>query len=300
MIRFGLCCIFRDQPIRFRECTAASISRLSRADSLAKLSFLCLENVRSLHAALAYCYSSGIGAFRIHSALLPLRTHPTVGYDIDALNDAEEILTTFRSCRTFAAEHDIRTSFHPDQFVVLNSTRPEVVESSIRELEHHGEMCELTGADVVNIHAGGVYGDRDSALDRLAKNLNRLSDRVRNRLTLENDDTSYAPVDLLPLCWSEGIPLVYDVHHHRCLSDGMDVHEVTEMALSTWNREPLFHVSSPIFGWDGVTPKRHHDFVHASDFPQEWLGLSITVDIEAKGKEVAVQRLMSDLKMHAD
>jgi UV DNA damage endonuclease len=295
MIRFGLCCIFREQPIRFRNCTAASIANISRRDAIAKLSELCLHNARSLLAALEYCHASRIGAFRIQSGLLPLRTHPISGYEIWELQEADQVVDALKSCRDFAATNDIRLSFHPDQFVVLSSTRPEVVESSLRELEHHGELSELVGADVINIHAGGVYGDKESAVDRLVSNINCLSDRVRSRLTLENDDTSYAPVDLLPFCWREQIPLVYDVHHHRCLADGFSISEATEMVLTTWNREPLFHISSPIKGWEGATPRRHHDFISASDFPSEWLNLQITVEIEAKAKEVAVLKLMDEL-----
>ena len=294
MIRFGLCCIFRDEPIKFRTTTAASLNNLGREQALAKISELCLHNVRAVRDALVYCRAHGIGAFRIQSGLLPLRTHPRHGYDIDHLPDAPAIRSMFGVCRALALDADIRTTFHPDQFVVLNSPRPEVVAGSLGELEHHGEMAELIGADVINVHAGGVYGDKDMALERLAFGIDRLSKRVRDRLTLENDDKSYAPLDLLPFCWREKIPLVYDVHHHRCLSDGFSVKEATAMALSTWNREPLFHISSPLLGWTGPKPERHHDFINADDFPVEWAGLSITVEIEAKAKELAVIKLMSE------
>ncbi len=293
--RLGLCCIFREQPIRFRTTTALSLARLPRVKALAKLSELCLHNSRSLHGALAYCGNHGIGSFRIQSGLMPLRTHPKHGYEINELPDVNDIRAVLERCRLLANRKNIRTTFHPDQFVVLNSPRPEVVVSSLGELEHHGEMAELVGADVINVHAGGVYGDKEEALERLASGINRLSARVRDRLTLENDDKCYTPLDLLPFCWREQIPLVYDVHHHRCLPDGFTVREATEMAITTWNREPLFHISSPIFGWQGPTPERHHDFVDVSDFPDEWLGLAITVEIEAKAKELAVMKLMHEL-----
>jgi len=295
VIRFGLCCIFREQPIRFRTTTATSLKGLSRVMVLAKLSEICLHNSRSLHDALAFCSNHGIGSFRIQSGLMPLRTHPKHGYEINELPDANEILGGLERCRLLASRKNIRTTFHPDQFVVLNSPRPEVVTSSLGELEHHGEIAELVGADVINVHAGGVYGDKEAALDRLASGINRLSCRVRERLTIENDDRSYTPLDLLPFCWREQIPLVYDVHHHRCLPDGFTIREATEMAVTTWNREPLFHISSPILGWNGPTPERHHDFVNAGDFPADWLGLPITVEFEAKAKELAVQRLINEL-----
>jgi UV DNA damage endonuclease len=295
VIRFGLCCIFREQPIRFRTTTATSLEGLSRVKVLVKLSEICLHNSRSLQDALAFCSNHGIGSFRIQSGLMPLRTHPKHGYRITELPDANEIRAVLERCRLLASRKDIRTTFHPDQFVVLNSPRPEVVTSSLGELEHHGEMAELVGADVINVHAGGVYGDKEAALDRLASGIDRLSSRVRDRLTLENDDKSYTPQDLLPFCWREQIPLVYDVHHHRCLPDSFSIREATEMAVTTWNREPLFHISSPILGWKGSTPERHHDFVNASDFPAEWLGLQITVEIEAKAKELAVLKLINEL-----
>src|SRR6185437_11699110 len=107
-------------------------------------------------------------------------------------------------------------------------------------------------------------------LSAFERNLGRLSARLRDRLTVENDDTSYTPEDLLPLCESARLPLVYDVHHHRCLPDGLDVDDATRRAVATWDREPMFHISSPIDGWDGPRPKRHHDFIDPGDFPEAW------------------------------
>jgi UV DNA damage endonuclease len=85
------------------------------------------------------------------------------------------------------------------------------------------------------------------------------------------------------------------VHHHRCLKDGLSVEHVTEAALKTWNREPLFHVSSPKFGWESARPNLHHDFINIQDFPECWRGLPITVEVEAKAKELAVKKLRSQL-----
>jgi len=75
----------------------------------------------------------------------------------------------------------------------------------------------------------------------------------------------------------------------------MAVEEATEAAIATWNREPMMHLSSPINGWDGGNPERHHDFIDVADFPKCWLGKTLTVEVEAKSKEVAVKRLALDL-----
>jgi UV DNA damage endonuclease len=293
MIRFGLCCIFRDQPIKFVHTMATAVGRMDRADALKKLNLLGLANAAALRAALGFCATNGIGCFRINSQILPLKTHPEQGYTMADLPEGEEIVRRFRECGAFAREHNLRTCFHPDQFVVLSSPRAEVVAASIRELEYQAEVAEWVGADVVNVHGGGAYGDKPKALDAFARNLQRLSPRVRSRLTVENDDRTYTPADLLPLCRAEGLPLVYDVHHHRCHGDGLTEAEATEAALGTWPREPLFHLSSPLAGWDGPKPERHHDFIDVHDVPEPWLGRDLTVEVEAKAKEVAVLQLMA-------
>ena len=298
MIRLGLCCIFRREPIRFRTATAAACRRLPRKDALAKLAEICRANAEALLAALRYCDEHGIGCFRVNSQILPLKTHPEAGYRLVDLPGGRAIRGQFERCGEFAREHRLRTSFHPDQFVVLNSPRPEVLASSVAELEYQAEVAHWIGADVINIHGGGAYGDKHAALERLRRNLLRLSPEVRRRLTLENDDRVFTPADLLPLCRAEGIPLVYDAHHHRCLPDGLSVAEATDAALATWNREPLFHISS---GLEPVGPRRrlHADFIRAADFPRCWEPLEITVEVEAKAKELAVARLQAALDRRA-
>ena len=296
MIRLGLCCMFRDQPIKFVTTTATSIAKMQRADALAKLSGLCLTNADALLAALRFCADNGIGCFRVNSQILPIKTHPTCGYEVEELPAGSEIIRRFEACGRFVQQHHLRTCFHPDQFVVLNSQKPEVVESSIRELEYQAQVAEWIAADVVNIHGGGAYGDKTLALANFVRNFDRLSARVKQRLTVENDDKTYTPEDLLPLCLETGIPLVYDVHHHRCHPDSLSIAQATQAALKTWNREPLFHISSPIEGWDGPKPERHHDFINVTDFPECWQQLQFTVEVEAKAKEVAVLQLAQALR----
>ena len=295
MIRLGLCCIFRDEPIKFRTTTATASRKLKRSAALRKLAKLCMANADALQTALQFCVDNGIGCFRINSQILPLKTHPECGYEVSDLPDGDEIVRRFKTCGKFVKKHSLRSCFHPDQFVVMNSPRPDVVVNSISELEYQCEVAEWVGADVVNIHGGGGYGDKPAALARFARNFKRLSHRVRKRLTVENDDTTYTPSELLPLCEETGIPLVYDVHHHRCNQDGLSIEEATERAVATWDREPLFHISSPIEGWSGPKPRRHHDFINVTDFPECWRDLTLTLEVEAKAKEVAVLKLKRQL-----
>ncbi|MCH9631689.1 MAG: UV DNA damage endonuclease [Chlamydiae bacterium] len=296
MIRFGLCCKFHHEKIKYREVRYIHLKKLSDDEKLCKLDEVILDNLQALEESINFCSANGIFAFRIGSALLPIYTHPDADYQIESLPSHTEIFSRFHKLKALAKHKNMRLSFHPDQFVILNSPREDVVENAIKDLEYHNYLSELLGADVINIHAGGVYGDKAVALKRLEKNVNRLSKSVRSRITFENDDKSYTPQDLLPICKRLHIPLVYDVHHHRCNKDQMGEAEVTRAALKTWNREPLFHLSSPKEGWDGPKINRHHDFIDPLDFPKIWKEIGdITVDIEAKAKEVAVIKLMGDL-----
>jgi UV DNA damage endonuclease len=292
-MRFGLCCIFLNEPIRFRRTSARYLSRMPRPRQLEHLATLCRHNAQSLLRALEYCSHNGIGAFRVNSQILPLKTHPQAGYRVEDLPGHRDIVAAFRACGRFARAHALRTSLHPDQFILLSSADAGVVERSAADLDYQAEVAEWIGADVINFHGGGAYGDKPLALRRLAANVRRLPARVRRRLSLENDDRVYTPADLLPVCRDLRLPLVYDIHHHRCLPDGVGIDETTAAVLTTWDREPLFHVSSPRD--DGRSLREHHDYIRPSDVPPSWLELDITMDVEAKAKELAVVRLMREL-----
>ncbi|MCH9613701.1 MAG: UV DNA damage endonuclease [Chlamydiia bacterium] len=299
MIRLALCCKFNNQPIKFRTTTARNLKKIQERgeDPLQFLSILILDNLNSLQEAINYCAENHIGGFRVGSDLFPSYTHPDCGYQIDELPNSELIYNELGQILKLQQRKQVRLSFHPDQFVVINSPRPEVVENSIKELEYQGFVAELIGADVINIHGGGGYGDKLAAIKRFETAFKKLSRRVQSRLTVENDDVTYTPEELLPLCKALAIPLVYDVHHHRCLPDKLSIEKATDLALNTWKTEPLFHISSPKNGWNGPKPKYHSDLIDPNDMPKCWKSIpEFTLDIEAKGKEVAVQALYQHLK----
>jgi len=295
MVRLGLCCLFHAEPIKFRTTTAKHAGTLTAEERGRKISELCLSNVDSLQRAILFCHKNGIGAFRVNSRILPLKTHPELGYAINELPSGDEIICGFKHCGQTARKFDIRLSFHPDQFTLLSSPDPEITRKSIEELAYQSEVAKWLGADVINIHGGGAYGDKAQALDRVERVISTLDSSIRQRLTLENDDKVYTPSDLLPLCRATGVPLVYDLHHHRCLPDSLSHQEATAAALQSWNREPMFHLSSPKDGWQGAQPYKHHDFIDINDFPDFWRDLDITIEIEAKAKEVAVIKLRREL-----
>ena len=294
-VRWGLCCLFKAEPIHFGIRQAVHLVKLPRSRQLELLADTIRNNIQALIQAITYCSRAGIGAFRINSRIFPLKTHPQVGYALADLPEHKEIVRTCLQAQALAGQLDIRLSFHPDQFTLLSSPSEEVTAKSFAELIYQAEAAELVGADVITLHGGGAYGDKQTALHRLARTIRQLPAPVRQRLALENDDRVYSPADLLPFCAGEEIPFVYDVHHHRCLADGLNEEEVTRLAISTWSREPLFHLSSPKEGWGSPHPRPHHDFIAIGDVPLFWLNLPITVEVEAKAKELALNQLLRDL-----
>jgi len=296
-MRFGLCCLFyKEKNITFKTAKASYLINKTSGFRKKYLSDIILHNCQNLKKALVYCSLNNIGCFRVTSRFFPLHTHPRLGYKIDKLKDSQTIFRVLKEIYCYAKKNDIRLTLHPDQFVILNSINSKITKKSIKELEYHGLIASLIGADVINIHAGGIYKDKNLSLLRLKVNLKKLSYSTRKKITLENDDRCYTPSDLLNFCKKEKIPFVYDIHHHRCLKDSLSVEEVTKLAVETWNREPLFHISSPFGGWKSKNIKKHANFININDFPKIWLKLKkLTVEVEAKKKELAVLDLMKKL-----
>lgn len=112
-----------------------------------------------------------------------------------------------------ARANDVRLSFHPDQFVVLASDRPEVVNKSIEEFEYHADMARFMGygkkfQDIkINVHISGRAGP-----EGIRKAYDRLSPEARNGLTIENEEMSWGLNSCLELV--DLVPIVLDIHHH--------------------------------------------------------------------------------------
>ena len=112
-----------------------------------------------------------------------------------------------------ARANDVRLSFHPDQFVVLASDRPEVVNKSIEEFEYHVDMARWMGygrqfQDIkINVHISGRAGPQG-----IRNALKRLSPEARNTITIENEEISWGLESTLEL--ADDLALVLDIHHH--------------------------------------------------------------------------------------
>lgn len=255
--------------------------------------------------------------YRMTSDLAPYATHPDLPQFHGQVHECAERLAEIGAK---ARALDVRLSFHPGQYVVLNSEREEVRALAAGELDVMAALLDAMGAGpeaVVVLHVGGGAGGRDAALDRFEDGLARAGDRARARLVVENDDRTFALADVLELHRRTGLRVVWDVLHHHCHDpDGIPDREALQGALATWpaGTVPKIHYSTPRTAMeerrerDGrrvrtryVLPplRAHADTVDPIAF-EEFLrgpaaGLVFDVMLEAKAKELALLALRERL-----
>jgi len=129
---------------------------------------------------------------------------------------------------------------HPDQFIILNALDIAIVRRSEAELLYHAEVLDLMGLGLsakIQLHVGGLYGDRVAGLKRFIERYRRLDHEVRRRLVIEHDEKRYSAADCLKIHQMTGIPVVFDLFHHTCLNHGEQVQEILPAVSTTWASE---------------------------------------------------------------
>ena len=274
------------------------IKRTFQEKGLDYASEISLKNARDLHHIMAWNVLNGYKFFRIGSDLFPWASE----YKISELKDIEQIKQWLHSAGVMAKTHGIRLTSHPGPFNVLVSPHQHVVEKCVVDLSIHGELFDMIGLsrtpyNKINIHLGGAYGDKESAMDRFCKNFELLPESVSSRLTVENDDkeSMYSVKDLYYGIYNRiGVPIVFDYHHHRFCDGGLSEQDALELAISTWPEgiTPATHYSesrSIEKEDDKIRPQAHSDYVYDKI---ETYGNEIDIMVEAKKKELAVAKYL--------
>ena len=272
------------------------IKRTFESKGLEYASEITLANVKDLDRIIDWNIINGYDFFRITSGLAPWKSE----YDWDDLPDIEQIRMWLHSAGEKAKTHNIRITSHPGPFNVLTSPHEHVVKNCIGDLTDHGDVFDMmnlsrTPYNKINIHLGGAYGDKESAMDRFCKNFEKLPESVQTRLTVENDDKAsmYSVKELYNGIYKRiGVPIVFDYHHHRFCSGSLSEQEALELAMSTWPQEiiPVVHYSesrSIEQEDDKIKPQAHSDYVY--DYIDTY-GNVVDIMIEAKHKELAVRK----------
>ncbi len=272
---------------------------------------------------LDYCDKHRIRMYRMSSDIAPYATHPDMPQFHSMVADSAAELRAFGAK---ARALDIRLSFHPSQFVVLNSPDPELVRRSVWDLASQAEMLdrmELGPEAVMVIHVGGAYGDVPASRDRWIETWNTiLPEPVRRRLVLEHDDIRFSAADVLAIHAHTGVRLIFDHQHFWCLNpEGLEMLPTLRRFLATWPEgvRPKVHFSTPNTGMRELVrkdkktgkPKKvnvapvwtgHADFANPFEFTSFMRlaeGLTFDVMLESKVKDLALIRLRPDLLRYA-
>jgi UV DNA damage endonuclease len=257
------------------------------------VSELALLNAKDIVRILEWNRMNGINFFRLSSALIPWGDN----IDITQLKDYKEIKSELKKAGDFAKFWNMRINSHPGPFNVLPSPNESVIQKTIADLELHGKVFDMMGLSKtpynnINIHCNGVYGDKQSAMDRLIKNFKRLSPSVRKRLTLENDDKAsmYSVKDLMYIHKHTGIPIVFDYHHHQFCTGDLSEEQALKLAATTWPegiKQEVHYSESKALHENNPKEKPQAHSLYINSLPNTY-GLDLDVMVEAKGKELAI------------
>jgi len=244
------------------------------------------NNLHCLLEMLRFNARHNILFFRITSDLVPFASHPVCRF-----NWQDHFKKRFRAIGDFIKKYNIRISMHPGQFIIINSVDKRVVERSLKELIYHAQVLDLLELDAsakIQIHVGGVYGDKEKSMERFMERFEKLDEIIKRRLVIENDDMSYGMKDCLKISAEIGIPVLFDVFHHAANNLGETVGEVFEVFTGTWRGKdglPMVDYSSQQSGERKGKHAETIDLEHFKGFLEETKPFDFDVMLEIKDKE---------------
>lgn len=254
-------------------------------------------NLECFDRMIKFNAEKGILFFRITSDLVPFASHPVCKVDWPSRFRDE-----FRGIGDAIRENSMRISMHPDQFVLINAMDEGIFSRSVKELEYHVKVLELLGLDEgakVQVHVGGVYGDRKGSMKRFVRRCHSLDEGIRRRLVIENDDVNYGLGECLAISRETGVPVVFDCFHHHMKGDGRSTGECLSLAEKTWGGRD----GQPMVDYSSQEPDERRgkhatslDGRHFADFLSESWPHDFDLMLEIKDKERSALRALAITK----
>jgi UV DNA damage endonuclease len=279
-MRIGYPCINRSIG-----CTASRTFRLASYNE-ERMSKTIAGNLSCLEKILTFNVHHGLLFFRITSDLVPFASHPVCTFPWQ-----EEFAAEFETIGAYIRKHGFRISMHPDQFVLLNATDKKILQRSIADLKYQTQVLDLIGLDPsakVQVHVGGMYGDKQAAIDRFLKQYDLLDSAIQERLVIENDERLYSIRDCLAIHEQCGIPVIADTFHHSLLNNGEHFLSLLPHVRKTWKGKD----GIPMIDYSSQEPGRrfgaHAIHIVEEDFRQfikETIPADFDIMLEIKDKE---------------
>jgi UV DNA damage endonuclease len=285
----GLVCITTSDRVRYRTITRKRLLQLTASEQNRALEELYAANLHRLGAAIDYCEEQGIKLYRLTSALFPFADERVGEETLAGFSE------TMRQIGERASTSGIRLVMHPDQFVVLSSDSPAVIENSIKILRMHARTLDMLAQPRTSWAAMQLHGGKGDRAERLVSVIRDLPDNIHSRLALENDERAYGALEILEVCRAAGVPMIFDAHHHVVHErlDSYDDPSVARMlagAKETWPDPDwqLVHISD---GRESFNDPRHSDLI--TRIPAAYRAAP-WIEVEAKLKEQAIEKLRGE------
>ncbi len=297
-IRLGYACLTKtlDQVTSSSSLSYTNYNKIENKEE--KLHQTILSNLNDLEKIIDYNIANHIHFYRLSSKLIPLATHKDVTFDY-----IHPYQSYYERIGKKIHENHMRVDFHPDQFCVLNSVKKEVVENSFRILEYHYQLLNAFNIQnkIIILHVGSNVFGKEKSIQRFIHNFQKLPSYLQECIAIENDDKVFNIMDCLEISHKIHVPIVLDVHHHKCNHGEINLLDHIEEIFQTWKKiHPKIHFSSP----KNKTKKEmrsHHDYIDSDSFINflkdiKKIPYDIDVMVEAKAKDEAVFKLIRELK----
>ena len=290
----GLVCLSYTDECRYRAITRSRFLALSAGERPGALRELYWDNLRRLHWTLGFCARRGIRLYRVTSGLFPMSDEPLGAAVLG------EMAANLSAIGRRAERLGIRMLAHPDQFVVLNSDSPKVVETSRRIMEKHARAFDLMGLPRSPWAALILHGGKAGRAKELVREIGRLPEGVRSRLCLENDEYAYSAAEILEICREAGVPMIFDNLHHA-IHERIDDYahpsfaKFVAAARETWRPHRDWQIVHLSNGAASVLDRNHSEYI--THVPPAYAGVK-WIEVEARGKELAIAELQKKLGNH--
>lgn len=270
------------------------VNSVNKEKGLEKAKSIATRNIQDMQKIIIWNETQGIRVYRLTSELFPHLGNPlTPEYDITfALEDLKE---TGKIAKSFGH----RLTMHPGQHNVLNSPNENVVRRTINELVNHANILKAMkyspqDGSVIVIHVGGIYGDKNSALQRWKDNFKLIPKYCQEYIVIENDEFSYGVNDVINLAEEMKIPMILDFFHNEVSNDKVEItDELLKRIANTWKYgRPKFHYSVQLKDARRGSHGKTIDFLPPIVlFLPKILQRDVDCILEVKDKEISVLKM---------
>jgi len=290
MNKIGYACITLGIKEKYRTCRLSNLS-----SSL--LEEIINHNLNILDKVIDYNIENNIKLFRISSDIIPFGSlKECIDYKNIFKNKLEEIGKKIK-------KNNIRVSMHPGQYTVINSNKEEVVSKSIKDLIYHCDFLDSLGTNSsskIILHIGGVYGNKEEAVERFIFNYNKLNSNIKKRLVIENDDKSYNIFDVLKISSITNIPVVFDNLHNKInkYNDESDLYWIN-LCNKTWvikDGNQKIHYSIQDINKKKGSHSETIDEIEFLKYYNSIKHLNIDIMLEVKDKDISAIKCINYLK----